>query len=88
MIKESYGKAVELIVNMAFSRSTSQIIKKQFIEELLKVKPKVVYGDFEACDKFDIMNQIANIKVKTLVVRGGSEDVLTPVRDSKYLNEK
>ncbi|MGP3667807.1 MAG: alpha/beta fold hydrolase [Candidatus Bathyarchaeota archaeon] len=87
LIKESYGKAVELIVNMAFSRSTSQTIKKQFIEELLKVKPEVVYGDFEACDKFDIMDQIANIKVKTLIICG-SEDVLTPVKYSKYLNEK
>ena len=87
LIMQNYSKAVELIVDMALSKNTSQTIKKQVIEELLKAKPEVVYGDFEACDKFDIMDQVANIKVRTLIICG-SEDMLTPVKYSKYLNEK
>ncbi|MCX8175978.1 MAG: alpha/beta hydrolase [Candidatus Bathyarchaeota archaeon] len=87
LIRENYNEAVELIVNMAFSKNTSQAIKNQVVEEMLKVKPEVFYGDFEACDKFDIMDQVANIKVKTLIVCG-SEDMLTPVKYSRYLNEK
>jgi len=87
LIMQNYSKAVELIVDMALSKNTSQTIKKQVIEELLKAKPEVVYGDFEACDKFDIMEQVANIKVRTLIICG-SEDMLTPVKYSKYLNEK
>ena len=87
LIMQNYSKAVELIVDIALSKNTSQTIKKQVIEELLKAKPEVVYGDFEACDKFDIMEQVANIKVRTLIICG-SEDMLTPVKYSKYLNEK
>ncbi|RLI02926.1 hypothetical protein DRO30_01835 [Candidatus Bathyarchaeota archaeon] len=87
LIMQNYSKAVELIVDMALSKNTSQTVKKQVIEELLKAKPEVVYGDFEACDKFDIMDQVANIKVRTLIICG-SEDILTPVKYSKYLNEK
>jgi pimeloyl-ACP methyl ester carboxylesterase len=87
LIRDNYPKAVELIANMAVSRSASQAIKSQVVEELLKANPKVVYGDFEACDKFDVMDQVGNIRVKTLIICG-SDDLLTPVKYSKYLNDK
>jgi len=87
LIRDNYPKAVELIVNMAVSRNASQTIKSQVAEELLKANPKVVYGDFEACDKFDMMDQVSNIRVKTLIICG-SDDLLTPVKYSKYLNDK
>jgi len=87
LIRDNYPKAVELIANMAVSRNASQTIKSQVAEELLKANPKVVYGDFEACDKFDIMDQVSNIRVKTLIICG-SDDLLTPVKYSKYLNDK
>jgi pimeloyl-ACP methyl ester carboxylesterase len=87
LIRDNYPKAVELIASMAVSRNASQAIKSQVVEELLKANPKVVYGDFEACDKFDVMDQVSNIRVKTLIICG-SDDLLTPVKYSKYLNDK
>lgn len=87
LIRADYPKAVDFIASMAVSKNASQAVKNQVMEELLKAKPEVVYGDFEACDKFDIMDQVSNISVKTLIICG-SDDLLTPVKYSKYLNEK
>ncbi|MEM1546476.1 MAG: alpha/beta hydrolase [Candidatus Methanomethylicia archaeon] len=87
LIHEDYSKAVDFIVSMAVSSNASQTIRNRVKEELLKTSPEVIYGDFEACDKFDLMNQISSISVKTLIICG-SDDLLTPVKYSKYLNEK
>lgn len=41
-------------------------------------------NDFLCCDRFDVMERIAGISLPTLVLCGG-EDVMTPVKYSKYL---
>lgn len=43
--------------------------------------------DYAACTDFDVMQRLADIKAKTLIVVG-SEDVMTPPKYSQFLHEK
>jgi pimeloyl-ACP methyl ester carboxylesterase len=44
----------------------------------------ITYGDFKACDGFDVMQKIKNILIPVLVLTG-SEDKLTPPKYGSYL---
>lgn len=83
-IKKNYAQATELIAEYIFSNKASSETKLKVIEEMRNVNPDVVYGDFEACDKFNIMDRLKEIKVPTLIICG-LEDKLTPVKYSEYL---
>lgn len=86
VIKKSYAEAIKFIVELSFSAKANAELKEKAVKQLEKIKPEVVYGDFEACDKFDVMNQLKDIKVPTLIICG-SEDQLTPVKYSEYLRD-
>lgn len=85
VLKKNYEEAVEFMIDLLFLKNNvSEEIKQKARAELKKIKPEVVYRDFEACDKFDLMNEIEKIKVPTLIICG-SEDVLTPLEYSEYI---
>jgi pimeloyl-ACP methyl ester carboxylesterase len=48
---------------------------------------EIIRKDFVACDRFDIMSSITSIKAPALILCG-EEDALTPVKYSRFLNEK
>ncbi|MFA7468789.1 MAG: alpha/beta hydrolase, partial [Desulfotomaculaceae bacterium] len=56
-------------------------------EEMVQTNPDVYYNDFTACENFDVMVRVKEIKVPTLVI-GASGDRLTPVKFSGYLAEQ
>ena len=49
-----------------------------------EVGPEVELNDLMACDRFDMMDRVGEIKLPTRVLCG-SEDVMTPVKYSEYL---
>lgn len=59
-------------------------IRKKLVAETVKVGAKVQLNDYLCCDKFDIMGEVHQIEVPTLVLCG-SEDVMTPPKYSSYL---
>jgi len=54
------------------------------MESRMKIGPAVTLNDFQCCDKFDIMDQVQNIEVPSLILCG-SEDEMTPVKYASYL---
>jgi len=62
-------------------------IRKKLIAEAVKVGAKVQLNDALCCDKFDIMEEVHQIEVPTLVLCG-SEDVMTPPKYGSYLATK
>jgi len=56
-------------------------------EMRLKIGPAVLLSDFLACDRFDIMNRVQEIKVPALVIVG-TEDVMTPVKYAQYMADR
>jgi len=85
-IKKNYAQAIELITELAFSHKTPSEIKKRAAEEIMRISSEVTYGDFEACDKFNVMNRLKEIQLPALIICG-LEDQLTPVKYSEYLKD-
>jgi pimeloyl-ACP methyl ester carboxylesterase len=86
-IQERFEETVKMICNYAFSKKTSRDLIEKGIETMLKARPAVLYGDFAACDRFDIMDRVGTIQVPTIVICGG-DDVMTPPKYARFLAEK
>jgi pimeloyl-ACP methyl ester carboxylesterase len=54
--------------------------------QMMNTPPEVIYGDYLACDGFDVRDRLGEISVPTLVI-GGTADVMTPHKFSVYLAE-
>ena len=52
-----------------------------------KIGPAVMLSDLLCCDRFDIMDRVQEIKSPTLIIVG-TEDVSTPVKYARYLQNK
>lgn len=82
-----FEETVRLINDYAFSKRGSGELIHQGVEAMLKTSGAVLYGDFSACNQFDIMERVSDIHAPTLVVCG-SDDLLTPPKYAHYLAEK
>jgi pimeloyl-ACP methyl ester carboxylesterase len=85
-IERNYDEAVELIMELSFSDKARREIEEKAAGEMKKIGAEVTYGDFEAFDKFNVMDRVKEIKVPTLIVCG-MEDRLTPLKHSEYLKD-
>jgi len=86
-VRRDYLHAAEVIADYAYSPKSDVKLRKGAIQELLEVPADVTYGDFQACDHFDRMNEISDIGLPTLIVCG-EDDLLTPVKYSQYLRDQ
>jgi pimeloyl-ACP methyl ester carboxylesterase len=57
------------------------------VKQLLGCGPEVLYGDFLACNRFDLREEVERIDLPTLVICG-REDELTPVSYSEFLHRR
>ncbi|MCU0497067.1 MAG: alpha/beta hydrolase [Anaerolineae bacterium] len=53
-------------------------------QQFMKSDPQVIYGDYLACNRFDLRDRLSEIRAPTLVI-GGTEDRMTPLKYSEYL---
>lgn len=83
-IRTSPEAAAEIMAKTAYSSKVSAEDLRRAVKQLGEVDPEVMYGDFTACDRFDVMKEIGRISTPTLVVVG-REDNLTPPKYSEYL---
>ncbi|MFQ5873959.1 MAG: alpha/beta fold hydrolase [Dehalococcoidia bacterium] len=61
-------------------------VHEKLLEQTLKVGPAVTYSDFMACDHFDLLDRVGEIKLPTLALCG-TKDEMTPPLYSRYLGE-
>ena len=76
-----------LLVNWAYGQKATPEQKRQFLKQFNSVDQDVMYGDWAACNVFDIREQLPNIAIPTLVV-SGSMDVMTPEKYGRYMAEQ
>lgn len=81
------GKHFSPLIDLAYGPDTPAKLINLARKEMLQTNPDVYHHDFIACDRFDVMGQVKEIKVPTLVL-GASGDRLTPVKFSRYLVEQ
>jgi len=86
-LKVSYNDALEILTKKSFKINPDLKIILEYRKNFLEVPLNIILRDFICCNKFDYMDKIEDIEVKTLIICG-EEDLLTPVKYSKYLNQK
>lgn len=85
-IRGNFAGAVELITRLAWSSEAPQALTELGKQALLQTGPDVLLGDFTACDRFDVMGRLGEIKAPTLVI-AGMADRLTPPKYAHFLTE-
>jgi pimeloyl-ACP methyl ester carboxylesterase len=78
-------KALELVVKWSFSKEVDKKIIQRVKKKMLETRPTVIYGDFLACNEFDLIERVKDIAVPTCVIYG-TEDKMTPSPLSEYLD--
>jgi pimeloyl-ACP methyl ester carboxylesterase len=86
-VMEDYEQASRSIAQLSVSPSCEPLLIERIAREMLKVRADVTYGDFEACNSFDRMNDVGQIAAHTLILCG-ADDLLTPPKYSEYLHRK
>jgi len=85
-VKDNFDNAVKLICKFAYSDRVSSDIIELGETEMRKTSPEVLYGDFFACNDFDVLEEIKKIKAPTLII-SGSEDRLSFPKYAHFLHE-
>jgi len=86
-IEKAFPETVELICERSFAQDAPEELRRFAVAEMMKNSPHVLHGDFTACDRFDIMEQVQKIDKPTLVICG-DQDVLAPIKYSRFLADK
>jgi 3-oxoadipate enol-lactonase len=83
-IEKDYSQYLDLAVDFLVSQKKDKAKIKELMKEIAVTKADVALKDFTACDQFDVMARLNEIKAKVLVVVG-DEDTNTPVKYGEYL---
>jgi pimeloyl-ACP methyl ester carboxylesterase len=86
-IKSDFAETVPKINQFAFSRKAPSDLIEKGVSLMLQTKAEILYGDFLACDRFDIMKEVEKIVLPTLILCG-EDDQLTPVKYSQFLHSR
>ena len=70
-----------------YFKSVEQDLYQVLVKRSEEIGPQVELNDLLSCDRFDVMEDIQNIKLPTRVICG-SADLLTPVKYARYLGDR
>ena len=85
-VETAFEATVDLVCDYAYGPGASEQLKRLGRQRMLKTSPEVLYGDYAACDAFDVMERLGEVHCPTLVI-GGTADRLTPSKYSIYLRD-
>jgi pimeloyl-ACP methyl ester carboxylesterase len=80
----TFHKTVDLVITCSFSQHTPPQMVELARKRLSETRQSVLYGDLQACNRFDVMHYLNTIQQPTQVICG-VEDQMTPLRFSQYL---
>ena len=78
------GAGANALTAAWYSSSASPRLRALAARSLQSMDFAVLHGDFLACDGFDVMDHLAEVRQPALVVVG-EEDQMTPVKYARYL---
>ena len=85
-IEKDYTGFVEMVGKFAASEKTDASVIQPMREDLIKCKPAVTYGDFQACNQFDVIERLSEISVPVLVI-SAEDDKMTPPKYAGFLED-
>jgi pimeloyl-ACP methyl ester carboxylesterase len=81
-----FEATVDLVLDYAFGPSATEQLRRLGRQRLLETPQQVLHGDYAACDAFDVMERLEEIRCPTLAICG-TADRLTPLKYSVYLRD-
>lgn len=81
------GSVPDSLSQYLYGPAASEELLEKGRKEVKDTAASIYYADLSACDKFDVMDKLIQIKKPVLIICG-SEDRLTPIKYSHYLQEK
>lgn len=90
LLRTDYPAAVDLIIAHSFAYAGGPLSYAQKARlngtrrQLERTPQAVTLGDYEACDRFDVMDRLGEVQVPALCVVGASDE-MTPPSYSEYL---
>jgi pimeloyl-ACP methyl ester carboxylesterase len=85
-IENDYSGFVDIIGKLAASKKTDPGLVQTFKDELAGCKPEIVQGDFQACNRFNIIDRLPSIDTPVLVM-SAQDDKLTPPKNADILEK-
>jgi pimeloyl-ACP methyl ester carboxylesterase len=85
-VLEDSEAAVRLICRLIFGPEAPREMVRLSRRQMSETPAEVLYGDFSACDTFDVMARLGEIQVPALVLCG-TQDRITPAKYSTYLRD-
>ena len=86
-IQNNFDKFVQSITDVGISEKSDAGALQPIIREVSACAPGVALGDFQACNRFDVMDKLHLVRGPVLVLTA-ADDVLTPPKYGNYLGEK
>jgi pimeloyl-ACP methyl ester carboxylesterase len=80
----TYATALDLLAGGIFSPKTSPRLVELVQKRMAETRPSVFYGDFLACNEFDLTEQLGQVSQPALIVCG-EQDRMTPPRYARFL---
>jgi pimeloyl-ACP methyl ester carboxylesterase len=86
-IREDKEAVVRLLLGYLYGPEAAEDVRRIGRRQLDEVPAEVLARDFAACNAFDVMGQVGQVSVPTLVVCG-TKDCMTPLKYSIYLRDQ
>src|SRR5262245_34647874 len=84
LLAKDHAEGVDFLNAHAWSPSADPALPAAGRRALLETRAPVTLADFTACDRFDVMAEVARIRLPALVI-AGEDDRLTPLKYAEYL---
>jgi len=85
-ILNNRDQAVDALTDFCLSPATGGVIRAGLREKYAKVPPEVIHSDLSACNEFDVIGRLGEIRLPSWIIVG-QDDKLTPMKYAKFLNE-
>jgi len=85
-LQKNFDTIIDAIMGVAYASGVDSRLIQEGVRLMKAAGGDVVYGDFYACDRFDVRDQIEKIDLPCLILCG-SEDKLTPPSLARKLHE-
>lgn len=83
-VLNNFDTIAELVVDYSYTTPIAPSLRECALTEFRACPASVTHGDFNACNAFDVMSRLGEIRAPTLVICG-KDDRMTPVKYAEFL---
>ena len=86
-VLRDFDHTARLVVENSYAAGLDAAMRERALAEFRACPASVTHGDFAACNAFDLLSRVAEIRAPTVVICGRA-DRMTPVKYSEFLASK